>query len=363
MPSRRSHYGPIQLADRLGLRAWQVDRARTLGLIPAPDLNGRRWSAALVEPLADRVPEILAAVGAHPGVGANRAAEQLAERTGIAGVHRSDVEALAERRLLRVVGSYKDWPLYDLAELQALPCSSGAMDALRELVTDRQAWLAASLSARDAAERLGWRLAEFERAVAERGLRPGRFGRYLAADVEALGQDLELAEQVAAERLAGPDQAAEHLEIRRTDFDYMVAAGWVRPAAWTEIQVGRRRWVSLSLYRTGDLNTVRDLPDIDWESVRSCRPGDPSPLHAFAPRQPSRAQLIHRFTATLAARHHTQVWAVYDGSRDRWRLGWEPGEHSQPTLLQVAAAIAADPAIGLYRDELTLDPPDQEVNP
>jgi hypothetical protein len=211
MPPRRRGYGPIQF-DRLGLRAWQVDRARTLGLIPAPDLDGRRWSAALVEPLAARVPEIVAAVGEHPGVGANRAADQLAERTSIAGVHRSDVEALAERGLLRVVGAYKDWPLYDLAELQPLPDSPAAMDALRELVTDRQAWLAARLAARDAAEQLGWRLAEFEGAAAERGLRPGRFGRYLAADVEALGQDLELAEQVAAERLLGPDQAAEHLE-------------------------------------------------------------------------------------------------------------------------------------------------------
>jgi hypothetical protein len=67
------------------------------------------------------------------------------------------------------------------------------------------------------------------------------------------------------------------------------------------------------------------------------------PAARLRPRQPSRAQLIHRFTATLAARYHTQVWAVYDGPRDRWRLGWEPGEHGQPTLQQVAAAITADP--------------------
>jgi hypothetical protein len=150
---------------------------------------------------------------------------------------------------------------------------------------------------------------------------------------------------------------------RRTDFGYVVAAGWVRPAAWTEIQVGRRRWVSVPLYRTGDLDAVRDLPDVDWEAVRACRPGDPSPLRGFAPHEPSRAQLIHRFTATLAARYHTQVWAVYDGARDRWQLGWEPGEHGQPTLQQVAAAIAADPTIGPYRDQLTLHPPDQEVTP
>jgi hypothetical protein len=57
------------------------------------------------------------------------------------------------------------------------------------------------------------------------------------------------------------------------------------------------------------------------------------------------------------------VWAVYDGSRDRWRLGWEPGEDGQPTLQQVAAAIAADPTISPYQDQLTLDLPDQEVNP
>jgi hypothetical protein len=98
------------------------------------------------------------------------------------------------------------------------------------------------------------------------------------------------------------------------------------------------------------------------DAVRSCRPGDPSLLlRAFTPREPFRAQLIHRLAATLAARYHTQVWAVYDGPRDRWRLGWEPGEHGRPTLQQVAAAIAADPTLSPYRDELTLDPPDQEV--
>jgi hypothetical protein len=39
----------------------------------------------------------------------------------------------------------------------------------------------------------------------------------------------ELHARVAAVRLLGPDQAAAHLEIRRTDWDYIVTAGWITP--------------------------------------------------------------------------------------------------------------------------------------
>jgi hypothetical protein len=43
---------------------------------------------------------------------------------------------------------------------------------------------------------------------------------------------------------------------RRTDLDYCVAAGWIRPAAWVESQVSRRRWVSVPLYRTHTVDAL-----------------------------------------------------------------------------------------------------------
>jgi hypothetical protein len=53
--------------------------------------------------------------------------------------------------------------------------------------------------------------------------------------------------------LLGPDQAAQHMEVRRTDFDYCVAAGWIAAASHAESHVSRRKTVSVPLYRTGDL--------------------------------------------------------------------------------------------------------------
>jgi hypothetical protein len=90
-------------------------------LIPAPDIeasNSKRRSADVVDSLVGHVAAIHAAVGDHPGLGANRAAEMLAERTGIAGVARFDVEALAEQGLLRIVDYYKEWPLYSTDDLR-----------------------------------------------------------------------------------------------------------------------------------------------------------------------------------------------------------------------------------------------------
>lgn len=61
-------YGPIQLADRLGLARWQVDRALGDDLIPRPDVHGGRWSARVVEDACARVDDIRAAVGSVPDV-------------------------------------------------------------------------------------------------------------------------------------------------------------------------------------------------------------------------------------------------------------------------------------------------------
>jgi hypothetical protein len=240
-----------------------------------------------------------------------------------------------------VCGHYKDWPLYDPQALDQLDAA-----VLTEVVADRKAWLAASLPRRAAAVELGWQLPQFDQVVSDRGVTPGRWGRYARADLEVLAADQDLAEQVAADRLLGPEQAAAHLEVRRTDFDYAVAAGWLVPTKHIWVLVGRRREVAVPLYRTGDVDALRDLPGVDWEAVRACRPGEPSPLRAFAPRPPSRAQTIRRFVAQLGDRYGVEVWAWYHGGADRWELDWEDSASGEPTVAQVAAAIAADPEVG-----------------
>src|SRR5260370_4542678 len=136
------------------------------------------------------------------------------------------------------------------------------------MIARRQAWIAGSIPPRAAAQYLRWREADLARVAAERGLAAGRFGRYSRTDIAALTADEDLMERVRREQLLGPDQAAEHMEIRRRDFDYVVAAGWVRPVRHATLEVGIRKTVSVPLYRTGDLeDALRDVPGVDWEAV------------------------------------------------------------------------------------------------
>ncbi|HKE99408.1 MAG TPA: 3'-5' exonuclease [Actinomycetes bacterium] len=339
--------GPWQLAKRLGLELWQVETARERGLLPEPDVGGRRWSPEAVGALPEgKAAAIVQAVGTEPPIGANRAAERLAARTGLE-IDKADVEVLAERGLLVPCGSYREWALYDPRLLDAL--DPGLLAAL---VAERDTWAEVSLHRREAAELLGWRVGEFDQVAAARGLVPGPFGRFDRAEVEALAADAELVEQVDAERLLGPDQAAMRLEVRRTDWDYAVAAGWIAPAKVITVPAGRARQVQVPLYRTREVDALRGMPGVDWEAVRAARPGAPSPLRAFAQRPPTRAQVVRRFVAELGDRYGVQVWAVYVGGGDRWELDWVPDGAGEPTVAQVGAAIAADPAVARYRGGL-----------
>ncbi|MCZ7458242.1 hypothetical protein [Streptomyces sp. WMMC940] len=176
----REGLGPVQLARYLGLKNWQLQRARDRDLIPAPDTPEHRWSEELARTLPDRVPEILAAVGDHPGLGSEKAAERLCERTGLE-VDRSDVQLLADRGLLSAVGDFRGWPLYAVEDLDALPLTT-----VSAIVEERLAWLAESVSSSEAAELLGWSVGCFEVTAERRGLSPGRFDRFARADVLGL---------------------------------------------------------------------------------------------------------------------------------------------------------------------------------
>jgi hypothetical protein len=70
----QADFGPYQMADHLGAYHGQVDRARELGLLPEPDVGGKRWSAAAVAQIRGRWPQILAAIEAARELGATRSA-------------------------------------------------------------------------------------------------------------------------------------------------------------------------------------------------------------------------------------------------------------------------------------------------
>ncbi|WP_206603710.1 hypothetical protein [Streptomyces sp. CB03238] len=176
-------FGPIQLAKWLGLENWQVPRAVQHGLIPPPDVDDKRWSHTVAATLPDRVEEIRAAVGDHPGLGSIKAAEHLSQRTRVE-VERVDVQALADRGLLRPVGEFKGHPMYALDDLDGLP-----EEQILATVRERQAWIEVSLTTKEAAALLGWPVGKFEVTVERIGTQPGALGRYARADVEALRVD------------------------------------------------------------------------------------------------------------------------------------------------------------------------------
>lgn len=346
--------GPYQMADALGVTHAAIDRARELQLLPEPDCDGR-WSAAAVEALRGRWPQVAAGIEEARELGAARCAGLLAAATGLP-VERADIDELAARGLLTASGSYKDWPLYRVADLEALAVSPAAREQLAVLVAGRVQWLAASLDRAEACARLGWSRAELEDAAAARDLTPGRFGRWARSAVEDLAADEDLAGEIRGRRLLGPDQAAAHLEIRRTDFDYCTSAGWISPAGYGESHITRRRTVDVPLYRTADVEALLQLPGVDWEAVRAARPGEPSPLREYAARPIARAALVRGFAADLSAGLGTEITARYDPDRDTWELHWHPRPDGQPGKQAIRAALRRDRDLAPHAASITLHP-------
>ena len=291
--------------------------------------------------------QIIAAVGTEPPVGGHRAAARLAGRTGLA-VEKTDVEALADAGLLAVAGWYKQWPLWDCRALDAV--DAGALGAV---VAGRQAWIAGSISTWDAPAYLGWRREEFTRIARQRGLQTGRLDRYARAGLDALAGDEDLAEQVRLDRLLMTCQAAQHLEIRETDLRYLLAGDLIVPKTHTAVQVSRYRWVDVPLYRTGDLEALREHPDIDWEAVRAVRPGEPSPLRHLARRPADRAAVIRRGIAELGDRYGAEVWAWWNNNAGIWEADFGRLDGG-PTVSEFKAAIAGHPRLREHREAIAV---------
>ncbi|GAB4590271.1 hypothetical protein [Nocardia sp. IFM 10818] len=350
-------FGPIQAQREIGMAGWQFEAALRRGLIPRADRGGR-WSAEVVAAATARCAEIIAALPEGRPVGAHKAAERIGERLDGVKVWAAEVDILAERGFLVAIDEYKGNPCYDLHDLDSV--ADEHAELITQLVAERQTWLQTSISDNDARDRLRWSREEFARVLRERGITAGRFKRFALADIEALAEDAELDVEVRGRRLLGPDQAAEYLQIRRRDFDYLTSAGFVSPAKHVDSQVGRNRYVTVALYTAASLDDVLDIPGIDWEALRSVRPGDPSPLREFTALPIARATLVRGLAADLSHTHATAVTARYDYRADAWQLHWVTGGAQPLREDTVRAEIRARAELKPYQREITLHPTDSD---
>ncbi|GAA2412905.1 hypothetical protein GCM10010191_23130 [Actinomadura vinacea] len=206
----RADLGSRQLATRLELAGWQLRLAREHGLIPEPDVDGR-WSAELAERCLPRKPQIVAAFGDEPPVGAVKAAGHLASRVNL-DVERADVEMLVARGELTVIGRYQQHPVYLVRDLEALD-----PQRVTEIVAARKGPLLDRVEARGAALILGCPKSLFDRFAAERALPTDQLGRYALADVRALAADGDLTARVEEDQRERAIAQARRHEERHED--------------------------------------------------------------------------------------------------------------------------------------------------
>ncbi|MEW1551479.1 hypothetical protein [Streptomyces tsukubensis] len=223
-PKRRTEYGEGELAGRLRVPVAAVRWGRHTGTVPAPDTEGGLWSRAAVEAMD---PEAIRAGLTGEPLSAYEAAELLAAALGTptAPEERPVVRPFAVRQLV--------------AEGLLVDLSGNPTTTL--VHPDQVAAIAA---------------------------RPG------------------LAELLAPLAPLGPDQAAERLGVRRSDWDHMVRLGWVKPAEWAEVRFGTSRAgaVDVPIYRAGVVDSIPAAhPEVDWPALRSVGKGRRSPLAALSP--------------------------------------------------------------------------------
>ncbi|MEF3119511.1 hypothetical protein [Streptomyces chrestomyceticus] len=229
------------------------------------------------------------------------------------------------------------------------------IEVVRSVVAERVAWEAASLPRDAAAARIGWHWSDLARMGEEGRITTGRGGRYLIADLDQLAEEADDEQYITAQAAA-----TDVLEIRASDWKYVEAAGWICPAHTYEQEVGRRRTVTVALYRLGDVRALREIPGVDWEAVRGLPKGAVSPLREYAKRAPTRAAAVRGFAQTLADRHGVTVWAWASPYSGGWELDWERIE-DLPTKETVRQELADDAVAGSYAAEITLCPAWGEV--
>jgi anti-anti-sigma factor len=125
--------GSRQLATLLRTPVASLYQARELGLIPAPGPSGQ-WRPEQVAEIVHGWPRTAAAVKAARELGAARSAELLARLTGLP-VTAAHVTDLAARRLLISRRSYRNRPLYRIADLHTLAADPATLDLLTQTTT------------------------------------------------------------------------------------------------------------------------------------------------------------------------------------------------------------------------------------
>lgn len=212
------------------------------------------------------------------------------------------------------------YDLYAPADIDAL-----TPEQVRPVIEERVAWLDRSLSLDKAVESLGWHYRELNQVTSDRGIEI-RLRRIARADVDVLAGD----EELRADRLVTADNAAVILDADRRHFDICVEAGWITPKTHHEKEISRYSAVSVPLYRTGDVEALLDLPDVNWQEVRETPKGKRSPLlDLVGGRAPTRAQVIRAFLRDFGAEHSIEMWAWWVrtgtgcvGSRLGAHRGW-----------------------------------------
>lgn len=150
------------------------------------------------------------------------------------------------------------------------------------------------------------------------------------------------------------DAAADHLGIRRTDLDYLVSGGLIRPVH-RRGQPGPDDNVDADgAYLVADLEALLANDTVDWEALRAVEWARPSPLLKRWPPLQSRDQAIEglaeRLTQALGVRVEAAWCARWiRNSRDGgwWEIHWW-AEGGRPTEREVADAIATDAAGAQY---------------
>ncbi|MFF4205717.1 hypothetical protein ACFYZ8_34275 [Streptomyces sp. NPDC001668] len=215
----RTEYDESQAAKRLRVPVAAFRWARSTGLVPPPTGSSSVWPRAVVEAMdAEAIKASLPRWPISGAAAANRIAEALGTPNQPQG--KASVTAFVVRQFIR---------RGLLTELSANPDGS--------LVNPDQ--------------------------------------------VDAVCQREDLAVLVAEDTPLGPEQAASRLKVRRVEFNYMLALGWIQPADTVDVRFGTSRAgaVPVALFRTADVDALeRAHPEIDWERLRSMKPGQRSPL-------------------------------------------------------------------------------------
>jgi len=190
----RGDFGVHQFAGHLGLSRWQLQVGREHGLVPAPDVDGERWSVQLAEEVSGKGATVIAMFGDEPPIGSARAAARLAARVRL-DVERRDIEVLVAQGNLNVISSFRGYPVYLLRDLDRLDPES-----VRRVVSARKGPLLSSVDASGASMILDWPRRSFDLIAVERALQVDQLGRYALGDIQALAADENLTHRVLDEK-------------------------------------------------------------------------------------------------------------------------------------------------------------------